>query len=276
MSETVIERCIKTVSEHPGIGTVDITGGAPELHPSFERLVSRLVALGRRVIVRHNLTVTLDPHPVTGASMEHLPEFFARTGVDLVCSLPCYTSAVTDRQRGRGAFGKSVESLRRLNEQGYGMPGSGLVLNLAMNPADPHIPAAQVALEADFRAALLSRQGLRFNGLFAFANMPIERFGRYVEELGLRDEYMDRLEKTCNPIAAAGVMCRSMISVSYDGTLYDCDFNQMLGLAIGTARPITIFDFDEADLAGREIRFADHCLGCTAGAGSSCGGATAG
>lgn len=276
MSEAVMQRCIDTVASHSSIQTVDITGGAPELHPSFEWLVRRLGALDRRVIVRHNLTVTLDPHPVTGASMEHLPEFFARAGVELVCSLPFYTAHLTDRQRGQGAFEKSVESLRRLNEQGFGMPGSGLVLNLVTNPAGPYLPGCQSALEADFRRALAECHDLHFNALFALTNMPIERFAKHIDALGCGDEYLDRLASSCSPAAASGAMCRSMVSVSHDGTLYDCDFNQMLGLAIGPGAPATVFEFDEVELIGREIRFADHCFGCTAGAGSSCGGATAG
>ncbi|MFA5843965.1 MAG: arsenosugar biosynthesis radical SAM (seleno)protein ArsS [Coriobacteriia bacterium] len=276
MSDEVIERCLEIVSSHPGIRTVDITGGAPELHAGFERLIEDIRALDRHVIVRHNLTVTMDRHPRTGGSMRHLPELFARNRVEVTGSLPCYLPENTDAQRGARAHERSIDSLRLLNAQGYGVPGSGLTLNLVTNPAGPQPPAPQRALEEEFRRELGARYGVVFNSLFALANMPIGRFAVQMDELGSTDEYRDRLAQACNPAAAAGVMCRSMLSVAHDGTLYDCDFNQMLGLAIGEERPRTVFDFDERALMVRVIRFADHCLGCTAGAGSSCWGATAG
>jgi len=274
MSDLVIERCLRVLAEQPDIHTVDITGGAPELHPGFEALVTQARALGRKVIVRHNLTVTLDPHPLTGASLQHLPAFFARTGVEVVSSLPCYTAPNTDGQRGGGVFAKSIESLRRLNAEGFGVPGSGLRLNLVSNPLGAYLPGSQSALEADFRRELLGGYGVTFNSLYALVNMPVERFATQLTSNDAAEDYFDLLVSACNPAAADGVMCRSMVSVGIDGTLYDCDFNQMLGLAIGAPAPRTVFDFDERDLLAREIRFADHCLGCTAGAGSSCGGAT--
>lgn len=275
MPEDVMDRCVDIVAGHSAIGTVDITGGAPELHPGFESLVKRVRSRGRRVIVRHNLTVTLDPHPQSGASLAHLPSFFARTGVEVVASLPCYTRVNTDGQRGAGVFDKSIASLRLLNGEGYGMPGSGLVLNLVSNPLGAYLPSSQAALEADFRRELLDNHGVRFNSLFAFTNMPIARFAEQLDALGAAEEYMQQLASNCSPAAASAAMCRSMVSVSYDGTLYDCDFNQMLDLAIGGTWPLTVFDFKESTILARDIRFAEHCLGCTAGAGSSCGGATA-
>jgi radical SAM/Cys-rich protein len=275
MSAGVMDRCVDIVASHSAIGTVDITGGAPELHPGFESLVERVRALGRRVLVRHNLTVTLDPHPQSGTSLAYLPSFFARNGVEVIASLPCYTRPNTDGQRGAGVFDKSIASLRLLNREGYGIPDSGLVLNLVSNPLGAYLPSSQAALEADFRRELLDSHGVRFNSLFAIANMPIARFAGQLDALGVAEAYTEHLASNCNPAAAAAVMCRSMASVSYDGTLYDCDFNQMLDLAIGDARPLTVLDFDESRLLARDIRFAEHCLGCTAGAGSSCGGATA-
>lgn len=274
MTDQVIDACLEVVSSHPAIRTVDITGGAPELHPGFDRLVERLRALGRRVIVRHNLTVTLDPHPLTGESLGHLPEFFARNGVEVVGSLPCYSPGPTDRQRGAGAFEKSIMALRLLNSQGYGAKGSGLTLNLVANPVGPHLPASQCALETEFREALEARHGIVFDSLFALTNMPVGRFAAQLRSLDATGDYAQLLLTRYDPVAAAGVMCRSMVSVGQDGTLYDCDFNQMLGLAIGSEEPRTVFDFDEQALLDRDVRFADHCLGCTAGAGSSCTGAT--
>jgi radical SAM/Cys-rich protein len=275
MSDTVLDRCVEIVAKHPGIRTVDITGGAPELHPGFERLLGMLEGLGRRVIIRHNLTVTIDPHPLTGASMRHLPELFARHGVEVAASLPCYTASNVDRQRGAGAFSKSIESLRLLNAAGYGVQGRSLVLDLVSNPGAAVLPGDQSALEADYRCRLGADHGIVFDRLFALANLPVGRFASQFATPAATDAYLDSLAEACNPSAALGVMCRSMVSVAPDGTLHDCDFNQMLGLAIGARRPRTIFDFDERALMSRTIRFADHCLACTAGAGSSCGGATA-
>ncbi len=275
MAPEAMDRVLEVVEAHSGIETVDITGGAPELHPDFETLVERIAALGRRLIVRHNLTVTLDSHPWTGEPLDHLPEFFATHGVEVVSSLPFHRAAQADRQRGDGVFEKSIESLRRLNAVGYGVAGSGLVLDLVSNPVGAYLPPSQCSLEAEFRRELSARYGVVFTNLFALANMPVGRFADTLEALGMADEYLDRLAQAFNPKAAEGVMCRSTISVGLDGTLYDCDFNQMLDMAIGGATPMTVFDFDEATLLAREIRFANHCLGCTAGHGSSCGGATA-
>jgi radical SAM/Cys-rich protein len=277
MSREAVVRCLELLRTHHGIKVLDITGGAPELHPDFEWLVAEATALGRKVMVRHNLTVTFDGHPLSGASMRHLPAFFAQHGCEVVSSLPYYQEFFTDAQRGSGVFQKSIEGIRALNAVGYGQPDSGLVLNLVYNPVGPYLPAGQAALEADYKRELASRFGLAFNGLFTITNMPINRFRLHLEKSGQYAAYMDRLASAFNPAAAAGVMCRSLISIGWDGTLYDCDFNQQLDLTVastGGRRP-NIFDFDLDALLKRRIQVDDHCLGCTAGAGSSCGGATA-
>lgn len=275
MAPEVMDRCVGIVASNPCIAVVDITGGAPELHPRFEHLVERMRALGRRVLVRHNLTVTLDPHPVMGTTLQHLPALFARHGVEVLASLPCYTKPGTDGQRGAGVFEKSITSLRLLNAEGFGMPGSGLVLDLVSNPVGAYLPGPQHALEAEFRTELRDAYGVHFNRLLAIANMPISRFADQLDASGIRADYLGELASRCNPAAAEAAMCRSMVSVGYDGTLYDCDFNQMLGLSIsGPGRPLTVYEFEAPRLLEREIRWAEHCLGCTAGAGSSCGGAT--
>ena len=279
MSPAGIERCVALLAANPQLTTIDITGGAPELHPQFEHLVRQARALGRQVLVRHNLTVSLDPHPLTGASMQHLPDFFAEQRVEVVSSLPYHQAGFTDAQRGTGVFDKSVLALQRLNALGYAMPGSGLVLNLVYNPVGPYLPAAQASLEADYRRELGAQHGIRFNALFTITNMPINRFALHLKKRGQYDDYMDKLLAAFNPAAAQGVMCRDIISVDHDGAVYDCDFNQQLGLAVlredGQALSIFDADFDLAAMQRRSIRFDSHCLGCTAGAGSSCGGAIA-
>jgi len=276
LSRDGIERCVALLVDYPEIRTLDITGGAPELHPDFEWLVAQAAALGRHVMVRHNLTVTFDGHPQTGAAMGHLPEFFARHRCEVVCSLPYYQEFFTDAQRGNGVFAKSIEGLQRLNALGYGQPGSGLLLNLVYNPVGPYLPAPQAALQADYKRELRGRFGIEFNQLYTITNMPINRFRLHLEKSGQFESYMDKLLGAFNADAAEQVMCRSLISVGHDGTLYDCDFNQMLDMSVAgpTGRAATLFDFDFAALMRRRIRFASHCLGCTAGAGSSCGGAT--
>ena len=278
MSRAGIERCIELLAQHPEIRTLDITGGAPELHEDFAWMVEQARRLGRHVIVRHNLTVSFDPHPRTGASMLHLPAFFAAQRCEVVSSLPYYQQFFTDAQRGGGVFDKSIRGLQELNAFGYGVEGTGLVLNLVYNPVGPYLPAAQATLEADYKQELGARFGIEFNSLFTITNMPINRFALHLRKSGQYDAYMDKLLAAFNPQAAEGVMCRSLVSVSYDGTLHDCDFNQMLEMPVETAdggAAPTIFDFDFAALMQRCIRFGPHCLGCTAGAGSSCGGVTA-
>ena len=277
MSPAVLERCLEILAANPRIAKLDITGGAPELHPGFDALVERARALGKHVIARHNLTVQLDGHPVTKESKEYLPAFFAQHRVEVISSLPYYQAFFTDAQRGAGVFEKSIEAMRRLNAVGYGRDESGLVLNLVYNPVGPYLPAPQASLEADYKKSLKENFGLVFNSLYTITNMPINRFKLHLEKSGQYEAYMDKLLAAFNPVAAAGVMCRSLVSVGHDGRIHDCDFNQMLAMDAldRRGRPLTIFDFDLERALGRDIRFDSHCLGCTAGAGSSCGGTTA-
>ncbi|HLX80229.1 MAG TPA: arsenosugar biosynthesis radical SAM (seleno)protein ArsS [Burkholderiales bacterium] len=272
-----IAKCLEILERHPQIARLDITGGAPELHPGFDAFVEKAVALGKHVMVRHNLTVQLDGNPQTRESKEYLPQFFARNRIEVISSLPYYQEYFTDAQRGSGVFKKSVEAMRRLNALGYGVEGSGLALNLVYNPVGPYLPAAQAGLEADYKRELKEKFGLAFNSLYTITNMPINRFKLHLNKTGQLESYMEKLLSAFNPAAAEGVMCRSLISVGHDGRIYDCDFNQMLEMDAADAKGkrLSIFDFDFERAIRRSIRFGDHCLGCTAGAGSSCGGATA-
>jgi len=276
MSPEAMARCLEILRNSPQIAKLDITGGAPELHPGFDAFVEQAVGLGKHVMVRHNLTVQLDGHPQTGESKEYLPDFFARNRVEVISSLPYYQEYFTDAQRGSGVFGKSVVAMRRLNALGYGIEGSGLSLNLVYNPVGPYLPAAQAGLEADYKRELKDKFGLVFNDLYTITNMPINRFKLHLDKSGQFEGYMDRLLAAFNPAAAAGVMCRSLISVGHDGKIYDCDFNQMLeiGAVDAKGKELTVFDFDFSRTLERRIQFGDHCFGCTAGTGSSCGGAT--
>jgi radical SAM/Cys-rich protein len=269
MPDEVVD-AILSVLERTSIPTLDITGGAPELHPRFRELVSRARALGRHVMDRCNLTVLAVPRH------DDLPGFLAEQGVEIVASLPHFAQHQTDAQRGDGTYEKSILALRRLNELGYGREGSGLVLNLVTNPVGAFLPAAQHALERDWKRELERRHGIVFNNLFTITNMPISRFLEYLQESGNLERYMERLLGGFNPVAARSVMCRYTLSVAWDGTLHDCDFNQMLELPVTGGAPRTIQAFDQALLDKREIALGPHCFGCTAGQGSSCGGATAG
>jgi len=275
MSKQILERCIDLISQDSLIETVDLTGGAPELHPDFIWLVKMIRELGRNVIVRHNLTVTWDKHPRTGESMEFIPEFFKEHQVKVVSSLPYYQQYFTDRQRGDGVFEKSIKSLKLLNSLGYGMPASHLTLDLVYNPVGPYLPGSQSSLELDYKRELEAKFGIYFSNLYTITNMPINRFAAQLKKLGSFEEYMEKLHSAFNPEAAKSVMCRNIISLSYDGKIYDCDFNQMLGMSQKSGgENITIFDTDFASLHKKSILFANHCYGCTAGSGSSCGGAT--
>lgn len=267
MTRETAELCIEALARTP-IPTVDITGGAPELNPNFRWLVEQSRALGRRVIDRCNLTVLLL------ASQPDLGEFLAEHRVEIIASLPYYLEHQTDAQRGDGVFARSIEALRKLNALGYGQPGSGLALNLIYNPVGAFLPPAQRSIEADFKRELARRHGVVFNSLYTITNMPISRFLEFLLRSGNYDRYMDKLVGAYNPSAAAGVMCRYTISVGWDGTLYDCDFNQMLDLPLSFGSPAHIRDFDRAMLDRREIVVGQHCFGCTAGSGSSCGGVT--
>lgn len=274
MSDEVLDACLTVLRAHESLRTLDITGGAPELHPRFKGLVVRARALGKRVIVRHNLTVTLDPHPTTKQSMEYLPDFFREQGVEVVSSLPCYAAANTDKQRGDGVYDKSIESLKRLNAVGFGT-NPDLVLNLVYNPVGTALPGSQADLEAAYKCELQERHGISFNHLFALTNMPIHRFKAHLVVNKIYDDYMHKLAAHFNPDAARGVMCRTMLSVSHDGKLYDCDFNQMLNMQVScNSTSKTIFDLSDEAMLSRKISFGDHCYGCTAGTGSSCGGST--
>ncbi len=249
---------------------VDITGGAPELNPSFRYLVAESRAAGARVLVRHNLTVMFEP------GQEDLAEFFRAHEVEVVSSLPYFLEQQTDAQRGPGVFEKSLRALRRLNEAGYGVEASGLVLNLVYNPVGAFLPPAQSAIESDFKRELLARYGLTFDRLYTITNMPIKRFLDYLRRTGNEERYMRKLVEAFNPSAVAGLMCRNTLSVDWTGRLYDCDFNQMLDLGVAPELPQTITALDPSRFAASRIMTGAHCFGCTAGAGSSCGGALAG
>ncbi len=251
------------------IPTLDLTGGAPELNPEFRRLVVAARELGTRVIDRCNLTVINEP------GFEDLAQFLAREQVEVTASLPCYSKENVERQRGEHVFESSLLALRKLNALGYGHPGSGLILNLVYNPVGAHLPPPQQALEADYRRELGEAFGIVFNRLFTLANMPIARFGSTLVSQGTFAAYMNRLRTAHNPDNLEGVMCRTLVSVDWRGRLYDCDFNQMLGIPLAlagrTGRHLT--DLLHHSVEGESIAVANHCYGCTAGQGSSCGGA---
>jgi radical SAM/Cys-rich protein len=251
--------------------TLDLTGGAPELNLHFRPLVARARAMGVKVMDRCNLTILEEP------GQEDLADFLAASGVEVVASLPCYTEELVDRQRGEGAYRKSVRGIRRLNELGYGRAGTGLVLNLVYNPQGPNLPPAQEKLEADYKRILGEAFGITFNGLYTMANMPIQRFGSTLVSKGQFHDYMRLLRGAHLDANLEGVMCRSLVSVDWQGYVYDCDFNQMLGLPLriaGNPRP-HLSDLAGRDLDGNPIVVRNHCYGCTAGQGSSCGGALA-
>lgn len=252
------------------VQTLDLTGGAPELNPNFRRLVQAARAQGQHVIDRCNLTILGEP------GYETLADFLAEHSVEVTASLPCYLEENVDAQRGQGVYQASIAGLRRLNALGYGVPGSGLILNLVFNPLGPSLPPEQGRLEAAYKEQLAARYGIVFNRLFVLANMPIQRFGSQLVSRHEFDTYMALLKGAHQSVNLEGVMCRSLISVGWQGNVYDCDFNQMLGLNSGCAGgPLHLSELLDADLSGRAIRVADHCYGCTAGQGSSCGGALA-
>ena len=267
MPRPVLEACFSFL-ERAHIPTLDVTGGAPELHPDFREIVTRGAEVGVHVIHRCNLTAILLPN------YADIPELLAAHRVEVVASLPYYQGRETDAQRGEGVFQESLIGLRRLNALGYGK-GTELVLNLVTNPVGTYLPGNQSALEHDWKRELARRYDIHFDHLYAIANMPISRFLAFLEEKGRTEAYLLRLVHAYNPAAAARVMCRNMLSVGWDGTLYDCDFNQMLDLPLAAGAPRTIFEASLAVVAGREITVGPHCFGCTAGAGSSCAGAVA-
>ncbi len=271
MTRPTAERVIEILAASPGVGTLDITGGAPELNPNFAMLVERARALGRSVIVRCNLTVTLEP------GMEWLVDFYRRSQVELICSLPCYTAENVDQQRGAGVFEKSISALRKLNALGFGR--GEMRLDLVYNPQGASLPPPQAELETRYRVELERNFGIVFDRLLTITNMPIARFAHQLASTGNQAKYMSLLVNHFNPATVDALMCRSLVSIGWDGRLYDCDFNQMLEIPLGGgARGAnrTIWDIgDVGVLAGERIATASHCFGCTAGAGSSCGGAIA-
>jgi len=267
MNKETVDSCLAVLAESD-ISTLDITGGAPELNPHLNRFIEEAVKLGKKVMVRTNLTILENP------VYTHIAEQYARHKVELVASLPYYQQKNTDRQRGDGVFDTSIRVLKKLNELGYGQPQSGLQLNLVYNPGGAFLPPAQHAIEAEFRRELLRRYGIVFNNLFTITNVPIGRFLGFLLQSGNLEGYFNRLAGVFNPAAAAKVMCRNQISVGWDGYLYDCDFNQMLGLTCATEGPPHISSFNLDELKRRRIVLDNHCYACTAGAGSSCGGAT--
>lgn len=267
MTRETMEQCLHALAK-TDIATVDITGGAPEMNPHFRWLVSEVRALGRHVMDRCNLTILDTP------SHRDLPEFFAEHSVEVVCSLPHYLESRTDRQRGDGVYERSIRALQRLNALGYGDGRSGLRLVLVANPVGAFTITDQRVMEDEFRKALGARHGVVFDQLFCLTNMPISRYLEWLVESDNLDRYMTALVTAFNPTAAAGLMCRNTVSVGWDGVLYDCDFNQMLDMPVAERAPRHIRDFDLAALTAREIATDRHCFGCTAGEGSSCGGAT--
>lgn len=268
MTRETMQQCLDALAQ-TDIPTVDLTGGAPEMNPHFRPFVESIRQLGRKVMVRCNLTII-----VANPKYHDLPNFFRQHQVEVVSSLPFYNADKTDRQRGKGVFADSVRAMQMLNAVGYGQPDSGLVLNLVYNPNGAFLPGPQEGLKRQFKRVLLDEFGLVFNDLYAITNIPISRYLDYLISSGNYDGYMEKLVNAFNPAAAQGVMCRNTLSVSWDGFLYDCDFNQMLDLKV--ASPVQhVRDFDLDTLNQRAVVVNQHCYGCTAGAGSSCGGTTA-
>lgn len=264
MNRQTLEKCLEIILRH-NITKVDITGGAPEMNPHFRWFVASCAEAGVHIINRCNLTV-IESHPRFG----DLPEFFAKHKVEVVSSLPYFTRIRTDSQRGDGVFEDSIKALKKLNEAGYGQEGSGLILNLVFNPSGAFLPGNQASLEAEFKRQLGRRYNITFNNLYAITNLPISRFLDYLLDSGNYLSYMTELVEAFNPVTIQGLMCRNTLSVSWDGYIYDCDFNQMLDMKVSGAMHIDNFDMNI--LAEREIAVNQHCYGCTAGAGSSCGG----
>lgn len=269
MTRETMQQCLDVIAQ-TGAHTLDLTGGAPEMNPDFRWFVEAASAAGiKDFIVRSNLTIIR-----ANKKYHDLPEFFAKYGIHVVSSMPHYTQGKTDKQRGDGVFNASIEALKMLNKVGYGMPGNHLKLDLVYNPSGAYLPGDQAALEKDFKKALDADFGIQFNALFAITNLPISRFLDYLVVSGNFEDYMYALVDAYNPAAVAGVMCTNTLSVSWDGYLYDCDFNQMLGLKVA-AKARHIKDYDTTLLEGREVVISQHCYGCTAGAGSSCQGTVA-
>ncbi|MFT7638182.1 MAG: radical SAM/Cys-rich protein [Candidatus Omnitrophota bacterium] len=258
---------IVRLMDMPDITTVDITGGAPEMNPHFKYLVDEAVKRGLQVIDRCNLTVFfLD-------GMQDMPQYLADKGVMIVASMPCYSKDNVDKQRGNGTFDESIKGLQILNQLGYAQSGSKLELNLVYNPVGPHLPPNQVKLEADYKQKLQEDFNIQFNQLFTITNMAIKRYAKYLKAFGQLEDYEVLLEDNFNQATLDSLMCLNTLSISWDGLLYDCDFNQMLNMSMGNGTPLNVTDFKPSDLSNWQIKTAKHCFGCTAGAGSSCQGA---
>ena len=269
MTRDTMQQCLDVLQSHQQMKVVDITGGAPEMNPDFRWFVEEIKKLDCHVMVRCNLTIIL-----ANKKYYDLPSFYKQYNIELISSLPFYSQDRTDRQRGNGVFEDSIKALQLLNKEGYGIEGTGLLLNLVYNPSGAFLPTAQEALQKEYKQALKGKYDILFNELYTITNMPINRYLDYLINIGNYERYMEKLISAFNPSAAKNVMCRNTISVGWDGYLYDCDFNQMLELKVDcTAKHIS--EFDVSILNKRNIIIGQHCYGCTAGAGSSCGGATA-
>lgn len=267
MGKETLVKCLEIIAATPNIHSVDITGGAPELNPHFRWFVEECTKLGKKVIDRCNLTII-----VSNPKYHDLPAFFAKNKVQVVSSLPYFSKSRTDGQRGDGVFEDSIQALKMLNEVGYGQEGSNLQLDLVYNPSGAFLPSGQETLQAEFKRQLKRKYDIDFNNLYAITNLPISRFLDYLLETENYEEYMQKLVEAFNPATVMGLMCRNTISVSWDGFLYDCDFNQMLDLKVATKNSTHLDNFDFEQLKERNIVLNQHCYGCTAGAGSSCGG----
>lgn len=261
MDKKTVNAVIKALKNSP-VNTLDITGGAPELNPNFNYLVERSKEAGKHVIVRSNLTIFYEN------GMDHLPELYREYGVEVIASLPYYMEDNVDRVRGDGTFRKSIDALRSLNRLGYGN-NSGLNLNLVYNPLGAFLLSSQSSIEDEYKRELKEKYDIEFNNLYTFTNMPVGRFKNFLEKSGTLDKYMNTLTSSFNPETLDGIMCRHLVSVGWDGTLYDCDFNQVIGLKIIDGYPQSIAEFDLDELSKREIAIEDHCFGCTAGQGST-------
>ena len=261
----VFEQCLEIINKTVSISAVDITGGAPEMNPCLERFIKEASKTGKRLIIRSNLAILAEK------GFEGFIDVYAGSGVEVCVSLPDYSGDKTGRQRGKGVYDKIICALKQLNEKGYGTDKK-LVLDIAHNPAGAYLPGDQKALEHNYRTYLKKEHGIIFNNLFAITNMPIGRYFEYLQQTDNVHDYMQELVNRYNQLAAANVMCKTMISVAWDGRLYDCDFNQMLGLGVASKKSSTVFKFDAEDLGNREIVVHNHCYGCTAGSGSSCQG----
>lgn len=267
MNLEILQKCLKIIASIDSIHTVDITGGAPEMNPHFKWFVEECTKLGKKVIDRCNLTI-IEANP----KYHTLPEFFKKNGVHLISSLPYFSEGKTDAQRGDGVFKASIDALKRLNSVGYGIEGTGLILDLVYNPTGAFLPDSQESLQKLFKTKLKTKFDIEFNSLFAITNLPISRFLDYLIQTGNYEEYMEKLVGAYNPMTVEGLMCRNTLSISWDGYIYDCDFNQMLDLKVQPNSSQHLDDFDFEALKDRSIILNQHCYGCTAGAGSSCGG----